>query len=72
MKYVTLAYLVILLVFWFIQDGWGVLTMKGVSAADYPYIWFARFMLIGIGVCMIFLVRIAWQKRHIIQQRIPE
>jgi len=72
MKYVTLAYLVILMVFWFIQDGWGVLTMKGVPAVDYPYIWFARFMLVGIGICMIFLVRIAWQKRHIIQQRIPE
>jgi hypothetical protein len=72
MKYVTLAYLVILMVFWFIQDGWGVLTMKGVPAADYPYIWFARFMLIGIGALMVFLVHIAWQKRHVIQQRVPE
>lgn len=72
MKYVTLAYLVVLMLFWFVQDGWGVLIMKGVSAADYPYIWFARFMLAGIGICMIILVRIAWQKKHVIQQRIPK
>ena len=72
LKYVTLAYLAILMVFWVLQNGWDVVTMRGVLPADSPYIWFARFMLIGIGVCMVFLVRIAWQKRHIIQQRIPE
>jgi hypothetical protein len=72
MKYVTLAYLVILMVFWFIQDGWGVLTMKGVSEGDYPYIWFARFMLAGIAALMVFLVYIAWRKPHMIQQRVPQ
>ncbi len=71
-KYVTLIYLGVLLGFWMFQDGWGVLTMKGVPAADYPYIWFARFLLVGIGALMILLVHIAWRKKHIIQQRIPQ
>ena len=71
MKYVTLAYLVVLMIFWFMQDGVSILMMKGVSQADYPYLWFARFMMFGVGALMIFLVHIAWQRKHHIQHRIP-
>lgn len=71
MKYITPVYLLVLLAVWFFQDGMSVLQMKNVAAADYPYVWFARFMMLGILAVMIVLVRIAWQKRHIIQQRIP-
>jgi neurotransmitter:Na+ symporter, NSS family len=71
MKYVTLSYLVVLMVFWFMQDGMGILMMKGVPKEDYPYIWFARFMMAGVAALMVFLVHIAWRKRHVIQQRVP-
>lgn len=71
MKYVTLAYLVILLGFWMVQDGWNILIMKDVAKENYPYVWFARFMMIGVGALMVFLVHIAWQRKHIIQQRVP-
>ncbi|HNV85667.1 MAG TPA: sodium-dependent transporter [Candidatus Omnitrophota bacterium] len=70
-KYVTPAYLIILMGVWFWQDGMNVLLMKGVRPENYPYIWFARFVLAGILLLMVALVRIAWQKRHYIQQRIP-
>lgn len=72
MKYVTLVYLLALMVFWFMQDGVNILMMKGVSAADYPYVWFARFMMIGVSALIIFLVHIAWRRKHYIQQRIPQ
>lgn len=72
MKYVTLTYLLVLMVFWFMQDGMGILMMKGVAAEDYPYIWFARFMMVGVAALMLFLVRIAWQRKHHIQQRVPQ
>jgi len=71
MKYITLAYLIALMVFWFLQDGVAILTMKGVVKEDFPYIWFARFMMAGVTALIVFLVHIAWRKRHIIQQRIP-
>ncbi len=71
MKYVTLTYLVVLLGFWMYQDGWNVLMMKGVLKENYPYIWFARFLLVGAGALMILLVRIAWQRKHVIQHRVP-
>lgn len=64
MKYITPSYLIILLAVWFFQDGINVLSMKGVPQEDYPYIWFARFLLTGILVCMVLLVRIAWQRKH--------
>ncbi|MBI1977206.1 MAG: sodium:calcium symporter, partial [Candidatus Omnitrophica bacterium] len=72
MKYVTPVYLFILLLVWFYQDGINVLFMKGAPPENYPYIWFARFLLTGILVSLLVAVRVAWQqKKHRIQQRIP-
>lgn len=71
MKYATPLYLALLLGFWFFQDGLDVLLMRGVPAENYPYVWFARFLMIGIFLTMVALVRIAWQRRHIIQRRVP-
>ena len=71
MKYILPAYLAILLGCWLYQDGIKVLTMQGVPPENYPYIWFARFMLTGLLGTTIILVRIAWQKPHLIQRRIP-
>ena len=72
MKYVTLTYLVVLMACWFMQDGMGILMMKGVPPEDYPYIWFARFMMAGVAALMVFLVHLAWQRKHRIQQRVPQ
>ena len=71
MKYVTLTYLVVLFGFWMYQDGWALLMMKGIPKEDYPYVWFARFLIVGVSALMVLLVHIAWQKKHVIQQRIP-
>ncbi len=72
MQYVTPLYLVALLVFWFLQDGLKILTMSGVPPQNYPYIWFARFLLLAVAVISLVIVRIAWQQPHRIQQRIPK
>jgi len=71
MKYVTPIYLFVLLGFWFFQDGIKVLAMSGVPKENYPYIWFARFLLAGIFGGMLLLVRLAWQKKHTIRKRVP-
>ncbi len=72
MKYVTPIYLLLLLGFWFYQDGISVFLMRGVPTENYPYVWFARFLLIGIFVFSVVMVYIAWQKRHVIIQRVPK
>ena len=70
-KYVTPVYLFILLGVWFFQEGVNVFLMRGVPKENYTYIWFARFLLIGILLLMLFLVRIAWQRKHVIHQKVP-
>ena len=71
MKYVTPTYLFLLLGFWFFQEGIHVVLMRGVSSGDFPYVWFARFLMLGILFATLVLVKIAWQRRHLIQQRVP-
>ena len=71
MKYVTPVYLFVLLLFWLFQDGFNVLLMRNVPAENYPYIWFARFLLTGMFISTLVMVRIAWQRKHRIQHRIP-
>ena len=70
-KYVTPVYLFLLLGFWLVQDGVDVLLMRNVQEANRVYIWFARFLMAGILLLMIFLVRLAWQRKHMIRQQVP-
>ena len=70
-KYVTTAYLAILLVAWIFQGGWDVITMKGVPPENFIYIWFARFLMLGVLLGIVVLVRIAWQRKHVIRRRVP-
>ena len=71
MKYVTPVYIGVLLCFWFFQDGIDVFLMRNVPEENFPYIWFARFLLVSMLVAVLIMVRIAWQRKHVIQQRIP-
>jgi neurotransmitter:Na+ symporter, NSS family len=71
-KYVTPAYLVLLLAFWFFQDGMDVIFMRDVPSENFIYIWFARFLLAGIMLLMLFLVRIAWQRNHGVRRRLTQ
>lgn len=72
MKYVTPVYLIGLLAIWIYQDGVDIFLMKNVSAENYPYIWFARFLLLSLLLGMFILVRIAWQKKHVIRKVVPK
>jgi hypothetical protein len=59
MQYVTPLFIFAILVVWSFQEGWGKLTMAGVSVADKPYVWATRFaMLLVIGIFMF----LTWQR----------
>lgn len=63
MKYVTPLFLIVLLVAWFVQNGYDVFTLEGVDAEDVPYRWASRigmavlFVLISVGV------GVAWKRK---------
>lgn len=64
LKYVTPLYLLVLLLTWGIQDGIGVLFMKGVSRTDLPYIISSRLMMTGLFIAINLMVYRAFRKQR--------
>ena len=65
MKYITPLFLIIILVAWFIKDGIPVILMRGVPAADKPFVLGTRIFLIALFVLLSVLVKIVWGKRRL-------
>ncbi|MFA4906111.1 MAG: sodium-dependent transporter [Candidatus Margulisiibacteriota bacterium] len=63
MKYITPAFLLFILGFWFIQQGWPTLMMKGVAAENLPYILATRVGLVLLFLAIAILVRVAYYRR---------
>jgi neurotransmitter:Na+ symporter, NSS family len=64
LKYVTPLYLLLLLVVWSYQQFWPTLAMKGVAAADRPYVWGARGLVFGLLILTMALVAAVWRRRR--------
>jgi SNF family Na+-dependent transporter len=62
-KYVTPLFLLLILGFWFVQDGIPVITMKNIAPSARPFIFGTRVALIAIFALLCVLVKIAWRKR---------
>lgn len=62
-KYVTPAFLLFILGFWFWQQWTDVILLKGVSSENMPYIIGIRLMLLGLFVALAFLVRAIWRRK---------
>ncbi len=60
-KYVTPAFLLVILVVWGYQDAFGVLVMDGVPEAFRPYKWGARVLLLGLLAAIMFGVYRRWR-----------
>jgi SNF family Na+-dependent transporter len=61
-QYITPMYLIGLLLFWGIQQGIPTVLMEGVNAADIPYLWGARLMMIGLTVVCVVLIARAYKR----------
>jgi len=62
-KYVTPAYLLLLLAVWSYQQFWPTIAMKGIASADQPYIWGARGLIIALGAVLVVMVAVAWKAK---------
>ncbi|MBN1633204.1 MAG: sodium-dependent transporter [Ignavibacteria bacterium] len=62
-KYITPAFLLILLSVWTYQQFIPVILLEGVSNENKPYIWTVRLMLLAFIITFAVLVKIAWRKR---------
>jgi SNF family Na+-dependent transporter len=71
-QFIAPLYLIGLLTFWAVQDGIPVFLMEGKSAADIPFLWGARIMMIGLVIVSIILVIYAYRKGTIRHDAKPE
>ncbi len=62
-KYITPAFLLAILGYWFATDWWPVITMQNVPPENMPYILGMRLVLLAVLILLAVLVWIAWRKR---------
>ncbi|MBN2754717.1 MAG: sodium-dependent transporter [Candidatus Goldbacteria bacterium] len=63
-KYITPSFLIVILVMWFVQDGWPVITMKNTPEADKVYVLWTRIGLVALFAALCLMVKLAWKKRR--------
>ena len=61
-KYVTPAYLFLIMIFWTVQEAIPTFMMEGVAEADVPYRWAARGMMLLIFIVLLILIKVAWKR----------
>lgn len=62
-KYVTPSFLVLILGFWFAQEGLPTLLMENTPTAKVPFVIATRVLLVDLFAALAFLVWLAWKKR---------
>jgi len=63
-KYVTPAFLLIILGTWFWQEWLPIMAMRGVPEEKRPYILGTRVFLLALFGALAALVKIAWRKKR--------
>ncbi|MFA5144133.1 MAG: sodium-dependent transporter [Candidatus Omnitrophota bacterium] len=63
-KYITPLFLFFVLGYWLYQDGIPTILMKGVSAADKPFVMGTRIFLLAIFMLLAIMVKMAWHKKR--------
>ena len=61
MKYITPVFTVGLVCWWFYDSLFDRIFMTGVDAASRPYLWLARFMMMGVAAFLVWGVWYAWR-----------
>jgi NSS family neurotransmitter:Na+ symporter len=69
-KYITPSFLFFILGMWFWQEWRPIIFMKNVSLADKPFIVGTRLGLLFIFLLLAFLVKIAWRRRTMQEERL--
>ncbi|PIW69532.1 MAG: sodium:calcium symporter, partial [Ignavibacteriales bacterium CG12_big_fil_rev_8_21_14_0_65_30_8] len=63
MKFITPVVLFVLMIWWFIESAIPTLLLEGVEEVNKPYYWGSRTLMVVIFICLILLIRKAWQLR---------
>jgi NSS family neurotransmitter:Na+ symporter len=69
-KYITPAFLLIVLGMWFAQEWLPVILMKKIAVADQGYVMWTRVGLFALLAMLAVLVKIAWRKKRLAMEKI--
>jgi hypothetical protein len=61
MKWITPAFLYVLLIWWSITEAVPTLLMRGKAPASVPYLWLSRGVMVALLVLGLLLIRRAWR-----------
>lgn len=64
MKYITPLILIIIMIWWLINDAIPTLLLKGVPQEKVPYLWGARILMLLILGIILFMIHIAWKNKE--------
>ncbi len=62
-KYITPAYILVLLAVWTWQQAVGVFLMEDTAPADKPYLWGARALMLAFAAATLWMIRKAWRRK---------
>lgn len=61
----TPVILFVIMVWWAVDQAIPTLLLKGVPEENQPYIWGARLLMLAISALILFLVKLAWDKKEL-------
>lgn len=64
MKFVTPTLLLVVMLWWFVNDAIPILMMRGIPEENVPYIWGARIFMLLMLSLLFFLIHTAWKRKE--------
>lgn len=64
MKYVTPTLLLVVMIWWFVNDAIPIFMMHNVPEENVPYIWGARIFMLSMLILLFILIHLAWKRKE--------
>ncbi|MFH1195573.1 MAG: sodium-dependent transporter [bacterium] len=65
MKYITPSALIIIMLWWFINDAIPILLLKGADPNNIPYIWASRIFMLAVLFLLFYLIHLSWKRKGV-------
>ncbi|MCR4418326.1 MAG: sodium-dependent transporter [Ignavibacteria bacterium] len=65
MKYITPLILLVIMIWWFVNDAIPILLLEDVPAEKVPYIWGARILMLLILGLILLMIHLAWKNKNL-------
>ncbi len=67
MKYITPTALLIIMLWWLINDAIPILLLKNANPKNIPYIWGARVFMLAVLLGLFYLIHLSWKRKGVLK-----